>query len=69
MTKTQIEALATALAWNRTTPPVPVDAVETPRELVLRGYDHAVRVCAMVLLQERKGFDRDRFLKDCGVAP
>lgn len=67
MTKTQIEALAGALAWNRKTPNLPVDTVETPRELVLRGYDHAIAVVAMVLSQRRKGFDHDRFMKDCGV--
>lgn len=69
MTRNDVEALAGALEWNRATPPVPVWGNDTPAQLVLRGYDHAIEVVAMVLTQRRTviGFDVEAFIKSCGV--
>lgn len=59
MTKTQIERLAEC--FRKDAPKMSYAARQ--------GYHWAIKDFATVMVATRKGFDRARFLKDCGVTP
>lgn len=60
MTKTQIQAVVREVTALK-------DLAPTPAEQI--GINCCVRAVALALYKTRKGFDRARFLKDCGVTP
>lgn len=59
MTKTQMEAITAAF---RSLPAL------CPTRAEQIGIDTAARALAAALEKTRKGFDRERFLRDCGVS-
>ncbi len=60
-------ALSDALACHRKALPVPVNGNYSSSDLLLMGYDHAIRVIGMALLQEDPALDLTQFYRACGA--